>query len=223
MATYTVDLRGLIHDTTPEDVLDDVWRDEIPHADRFGVQSVLEYRFMDSPGNTQAVVDGDRIEGIFNVPRKELWEVFAVEQQLIAETAAGVYNQIGLNVWPHYAEFSAQAGADFWKDKAPRVDAYPVTQLAHFEGTSDWSTRDEASEAIPEAGLRKRIFYPGQRLIARMDMGAAVTVNRWLARVTCVRYPSTARLFAMLEGREISERELFAALALRFPSPPEAS
>lgn len=218
MAVYTFDLRGPIQGRTPEDYLKLNWDSDVPKADRFGVHSVSIYEFI-TPGATRAVVNGDVLLGLFEVPTSEVWEIFSIEQWMTAEAATGIYNNVRVAYRPATARWSV-AGNDQWLVDA--VNDAPLTRYAHFLGTDEWETHDEASETLPDAGLRKRILYPKTTLVARVEHGAGVTVDAWRVRIDAVRYPSTARLLAGLARGEIARDELFAALAHRFPSPAEA-
>ncbi len=225
MATYTFDLRGRIEDKPPEKSLSGEpalrWFTAMPKADRFGIHSALEYRFISisDGGANQAVLAADITRGLFKVPLSELWEVFAIEQYVTATGAAGVFTKVEVNlVLPKV----------FWDPAANRWSGYlqsmtePLTRPRALAGGSVFLVRDEANETDPDSGLRKRILYPGTELQANIDHGAGETLTHWFVRLDLVRYPSNKRLQEMIDKGEVERSELFAMLAHRAPSPAES-
>lgn len=221
MAVYTFDLRGAIGDRRPEETLAEDWKQTLPRTDRFGVHTHLEYSFIPEP-SPQAVLSGDVMVGVVAVPKSEIWEIFSLAQNVVA-SATGTFSQVRIGVeLPEIAQWNITQ----WRLKGQvPVYARPLRVLTHPKNFADASTflaYDEASEVQPLSGIRARILYSRSILQARFDVGTDLTISEWYLTLDCVRYPSNERLLEMLDSGEITQRELFAALALRFPSPAEA-
>lgn len=218
MAIYTFDLRGAIGDHRPEETLGEKWKAELPKADRFGVHTILQYEFLRSP-TTQAVVSGDSLSGIIGVPKDEVWELFSLGQVLTLSAAATLSQVKASIATPPVARWEIQTGR--WViGSHPDL---PITRPKNYAGSTSVEASDEASDITPGSGLRKRLLYSQSALKASMDCGNSITVLLWLITLDVVRYPSNERLLAMLDSGEITRSELLADLALRYPSPPEAS
>lgn len=218
MAVHTFDLRGVIGDRRPEDTLADEWSERLPRADRFGVHTLLVYGFI-TTGSPLVVAAGDSIVGIVGVPKSEVWELFSVTQQLRA-VAPDTFNAVVTSIGEPPAANWGLAGVQKWSIAGWRD--LPITRPKSFSGSNSFDTYDEASETDPGAGLRRRILYSRSALKPSMTIEGAETINIWNLILDCVRYPSTERLVEMLDKGEVTERELFSALALRYPSPAEA-
>lgn len=222
MAVYTYDLRGVIGDLRPEETLGDKWTDSLPKTARFGVHTILSYGFIRGAA-PQAVLTGDSIIGKIPIPTSEIWELFSIGIQI---TTAGnaTFNEVG-------ASLIAPPRAA-WGPTNPRWVDIPgdswgrslmITRPKNFVATTSIYSVDEASDVTPGSGLRRRILYSGSGLKISAEVALNASVTTWQLDVDCVRYPSSRRLLEMLDLGEVTERELFASLALRFPSPPEAS
>lgn len=218
MAVHTIDLRGDIKGQTPEETLQLDWQSDVPRTDRLGVHATSIYEFI-TPAATLGISSGDVLRGLFEVPSSEVWEIFSIKQSLGATSTTGVYNNVRTGYLPNVARWSVSGNSEWLADA---LSAALLTRPVHFSGTDEWLTHDEASESIPEAGLRKRILYPKTVIEARMNHAANVTIESWRILIDMVRYPSNAKLLSMLEANELTRDEMLAALALRFASPAEA-
>ncbi len=223
MADYTADLRGLIRGLSPEETLGAEWTERLPRAGSFGRHTLLEFAFI--PIGTGALVNGDWVTGIIAVPRTEIWEVFAIGLEVQSDVDA-IFSSVRVALEsPPVAKWVRPA--EEWREPPGAFlagwESLAITRPKFFRDTKSFSTYDEASETDPGSGIRRRILYSRSIIKASMQLQTACEVAVFTLVIDCVRYPSTERLLEMLDAGEVTERELFANLALRFPSPPEAS